>query len=807
MGTRRLASVLVGALALGACAAPHPVTVAGTNLKAGAETIAAADAEFHDAVARSRATTLPWSRCWFATTRVGALQSVVCGPVVYPDQPAGPGAFQTVDVIPDGGVVRVGPLGQSGIPLPPGLTLVRPDGVRPERRFSLAAPAPRTVDANHALDVSDVHGSLAAPGDGRLRVPGVAALITGVGIGAAFGSGDTAIGAAAGQRLVVIQMTVTGPPALQGPGATTTVIAGATRVDLPVSEDGTARTYAVSIPAGSEKVTLAMTGGGLTQTFDLAGMHRVDSGPSVLYRGETSSLDVAVHATQHLDVTVDTDTASSGGINIALDSIELAATLPASAGTAAPPPGSVELIAHLSYDLVAPATVDGREVQRSIVDQVPADRVKLSLPGAPPTPATHAGDSSGGFAGTYSFVVPDTTTAGTITVTPGTLTTHGVFRDAHSSIAGTASLPFTVPAPPPPPPTTAGSAPSTPTALGTPAEAVVTLPADATRPLATVSRTPLGGIAGGLVVLLVAAGLAAAVASRRRQRLPVASPAAAGSPPTGAASMPATPAGPSASPPPSWLPTSPPPAPDASSVPPVWPAAEGPVRLTPTPGLIPADQPVVRVLGPLVIDGIDGRPDRNAALGLWVYLAVHDDVVFSTDTLLARVWTTDLDPRTLRTYVSSLRAWAGAERITDAQGAGGYRLVRVTSDWRLFQELCRRAERDGAAARQCYIDALSLIRGIPFDGCDRKGFAWIDTETFDSTVAAEIERAALALGEIARSANDARLALAGFDAALLAVPTSAAVHTARIAAGAQLSPAAERRARHDARRALGTDLT
>lgn len=172
---------------------------------------------------------------------------------------------------------------------------------------------------------------------------------------------------------------------------------------------------------------------------------------------------------------------------------------------------------------------------------------------------------------------------------------------------------------------------------------------------------------------------------------------------------------------------------------------------------------MVRVLGPVEIDGWVQRPRRSVVTELVTYLACHDDRPVSTDRLRdALTRTSDDAPisdTTLRTYMSAVRTAVGTDHLPDATGAGGYRLAGVDCDWTRFLTLTAPAERAISDSDRIGLldDAVGLVRrGRPF----ADGTAWAEREGLPAVIEARIVAATGTLGRLHLRAGNAQAALA-----------------------------------------------
>ena len=107
------------------------------------------------------------------------------------------------------------------------------------------------------------------------------------------------------------------------------------------------------------------------------------------------------------------------------------------------------------------------------------------------------------------------------------------------------------------------------------------------------------------------------------------------------------------------------------------------------------------------------------------YLALHRERPVSGESLRAALrpdGSKEQSAKTLRTYLSMLRKALGPDALP-SRPSGGYQLASwVTTDWERFVELSRSDDVDDA------LEALSLIRGRPFEGVPSGTYAWVFSE-------------------------------------------------------------------------------
>jgi len=209
-------------------------------------------------------------------------------------------------------------------------------------------------------------------------------------------------------------------------------------------------------------------------------------------------------------------------------------------------------------------------------------------------------------------------------------------------------------------------------------------------------------------------------------------------------------------------------------------------RLAPYDGLANPDLPpdeqacrsgevLVRVLGPVEIDGTVSEFRRPHAREVAVYLAMHprgaaehqlDEAIWPARHL---VKATTRDP-----VISSARtALGGPERMLHARGQGPDKRYRTTeqvgTDWELFCELHRRGRRQRDV--EVLQEALDLVRGRPFaDVLAGPGYAWLHLEGHLHHLEGEIVDAADLACELLLGAGDPVAARRAANHGLLANP-------------------------------------
>ncbi|MEV7471472.1 LysM peptidoglycan-binding domain-containing protein [Streptomyces kronopolitis] len=196
------------------------------------------------------------------------------------------------------------------------------------------------------------------------------------------------------------------------------------------------------------------------------------------------------------------------------------------------------------------------------------------------------------------------------------------------------------------------------------------------------------------------------------------------------------------------------------------------------PESVPADGPMVLVLGPVDIDGPRGTVESKrrrlcTELAAWLVLRPGLD----HHALDEAMWPGREPTRNSRnTLVSYLRTWLGSDddgnlyfpRIATTNDARYALAPAVDSDWHRFQRLTSSAAQSPAPQAAAELrDALELVRGRPFSSVNRRRYAWAEHQAQDMISA--IVDAAADLAEHCLVLGDARGALwaatKGLDAA------------------------------------------
>jgi hypothetical protein len=715
------------------------------------------------------------------------------------------------------------------------------------------------LPANQVVELASPGGPLTAPVDGRLRGPDFDAQVKGVAWPTAAGVAPYRNVAGSGHRLVVFEIALTQPSAAVGVlgNGTATVSASlgtgsgnVDTVDLSAvnsqvrnsaqsSTTGTGSgTFAASVPAGAHGVVLTLTEGSFSQSLSLWTLRRVPPTPVVLYRSPVTSTVSVVNLTGNtIPVTNPADGFTSPS-QVIIKRAVLTAFSPDGSNSVVTSPDQAYFAVTIASRYPQVATSDpswGHYIAN--IQPLPGSALTFTPAGMAPITATALDvvapsdqDTSAGDDGlldaTYVFTVPASTTAGALTIAP-TATTGAEY----TGFVGGSAVPIQVGGPTLFPltfqsPLTAAAQPK-PSWIGAP------LPPTGSAAAAVGTAKSGSSSSGGLQVWLAVVILVAVVAvifglrqkSRKKQPVSTAQPSdvADGSAP---AAEPAPDRTPTTAKPIDSRPTdSPPtgsattdsapadPASDPSAAPSLRPTTAIKQGLLPMVAALGADDDlVVRVFGPVEITGWKSVPERGIPTHLCCYLAMHSDRALTSDRLLLALWPTEserqeITKKTLHNYLSTLRRVVGSDHFPDAVTTGGYRFTGVLTDWQRFQQL--NAEADIAQPEQAdrlRAEALSLVRGTPFEDAPDLTYRWIHTEGLASTITVAIVDAAHELAVDRLAAGD----LAGSEWAagqgLKASPTEESLWLDRVhAVGAIGDLLAEKRMWQEAVATLGPD--
>ena len=608
--------------------------------------------------------------------------------------------------------------------------------------FTASLPAGATswhlFPNGQVIVLSSSLGSLTTPVDGRLRGPDFQVTVTGV----SWPASANGYVPNSGHRLVSFDVALT-----EGTNASTTT-GTATNLSLVVNGDATAldttniessvsqsqgstgtgsSAYLASVPNDTTNVQLVASDSSFSQSFSLWSLKRTSSAPSVLYADPVnSSLTDSVNRTFNVPITNPADGVT---LNSVLDvaSAHLSAFNNDGVNTPAPT-GKAFLTMTMSSgppQLNYPAPNWGhffsgmQPFPGSAVTFTPKGGVPVSAVMTNPVDQTNnvnATSDDGLVDATYSLLVPDTTTTGTLTFHP--FVTNGVEYTGFGGSPGTTPLRV-----------------GGPTSLALTFPVATALPRQPTpswvnEPIPATGIPGSGGIGGGSGISVWVAVIALAVIGggvaywRRRKTSPaavVSAPQVMADPPTG-------------------QPDDPEPRPQA-----------GAGATIPDSVLLvdesSADLLHVDFFGPLTIAPLAGNaPDPVRAI--YSYLSFQEGRQRSGDTIQTTLWPLnasdrDVSKKTLTNYMSNARALVGVEHLPEAKGQRGYELLRYTTDWIEFQRhVAEAADSPDDVAYKLHHDALALIRGALFEGEESSYFDFVRDEGYERVIQNAVSKVA-----------------------------------------------------------------
>ncbi|MHB8463743.1 MAG: LysM peptidoglycan-binding domain-containing protein [Acidimicrobiales bacterium] len=210
---------------------------------------------------------------------------------------------------------------------------------------------------------------------------------------------------------------------------------------------------------------------------------------------------------------------------------------------------------------------------------------------------------------------------------------------------------------------------------------------------------------------------------------------------------------------------------------------------------LPTDPRVmVRLLGPVRVDGADFTPQQIAAL---TFLALHRDPAPTAAQIKEALWG-DRAPksRRWRDFLYPLRRAAGPGGVVGV-GQDGFALgPDIGTDITLVETLLARAETHPDQRWECLERALDQLRGVPFTYPSRAApyWRWVDSEYLDARLYARLAEAANELGRHHLAAGQASTARDIAQHGLKALPIDSALTELLMDAYAAMgSPAAAER--------------
>jgi hypothetical protein len=647
------------------------------------------------------------------------------------------------------------------------------------------------------LDAAGVY--LPPPTDGRLSSYGVAVHVAGVAFGSQAGVSPP-VAAAPGAELVVLHVVTSwdlgdvdssvlfNKPVILALQSGTLAAPLQVQNSYPSPAD---QFYAVAVAKGAPAVLTLSVGGLVPQSLDLRTDRRIGTAPPALYRaGFQPAVDVKPPGVASFSASTGAGTATGQfGVSEAF----LAYWQPFST-TMASSPADGYLDVEFARSQLTVAGYDSSSI--SPTEALPAGSVKFQLPGGQTVPATVRSDPTqlfDIFSGDFYAQVPADVTSVKVIVTPGALPIQVPSSDGtdqNVNLTFTTPLTATVDLPPP----------WTPSAESGSSHAPAANPSVASRPARHHGGSDTAIVSGIVAALVIVLGLLALVARRRRVLVPICPlgwpPAGLGPAATEALAAGRRRALPAAST-------------DAADSSPgrnelgAVPAAA--VNENGSGGRAGPAVPklIVRVLGPLEVDGLAKPIRRQSVRRLLVVLAVTPERPMGADELAMAISDhPDRDPKaaSLHSYASILRSSLPAGLLPDA-ATDGYRLdhAAIAVDW-LALSAAAAQEPDSAGWAERAAGALELVRGQPLTGG-----SWEGIEPAIRSMQATIEH--LARNLAARLIGEGNPARAEWAAAkgLAAVPGSVGLWQDRLDAATAGSGYGLERAWTDARTALGAD--
>jgi hypothetical protein len=604
----------------------------------------------------------------------------------------------------------------------------------------------------------------AIPADGRLRAQDFAATVTSVAWPNQASVTGRSVQAPPGHRFVMFTLSLSENAASITPVATPPVSAkvtwnqdsvplSLTAIDDQIRQSGAGSgwpsgtaPFTVVVSNTTHDVDLVVSDGSFSQSFDLWSLRRAPPVPVVLYRDpSTPTLSGTATAPATLALSNPSDGFSSSA-SVTLQNAALGYFAPNGTASAPLSPNqgvlSVVLDGQFPNDPNDPA---GSGHYLGSQAPLPDSMLSFTPAGGTPVAATmsDAGDTAGKgtsddglFDATYSFVVPATLTTGTLNINTNTFT--GTEFTLFTAESGNTTLDVTAPASLtlgfPAVPTAAVQ--KTPPWVGQPLPPTTTASASAsTRDSSSGHGLPILVVV--LVLLFLTAGVVLFQRSRRRRSFPA---------PAGTA--PVAPRAPAHNVEETETTNAEPPRITVAPIPPT--AAQTPQPVAGTVLVERPPGPMVLVLGPPAGRGLRQEPDRRIVIEILAWMVFHNEHPHSADEILVGVYPTEgtreVNRETFFTYLSKVRQCVGADHLPEATGAGGYRLIGVVSDWALFKELSDRAGATGGTeAIDLRTEALSLVRGVPFQGVPTGRYQWAFEEHLHTMTTSAVVTCAIRL--------------------------------------------------------------
>jgi hypothetical protein len=189
--------------------------------------------------------------------------------------------------------------------------------------------------------------------------------------------------------------------------------------------------------------------------------------------------------------------------------------------------------------------------------------------------------------------------------------------------------------------------------------------------------------------------------------------------------------------------------------------------------VVGAERPrlTVRVLGPILVDGLGAVDRRQVLAEICCYLALNAGREVPADELRRILGDADNDiaASSLYTYVSKLRSAVGKELFV-ASGKAGYRFSgEVACDWVSFENLVGSRRHSEEERIDDLKAALGLVRAVPFADAPSGRYEWVSQpggRNFAAEMTVAIGRAATELAglllDAGRDEEAAAAATAGF---------------------------------------------
>ena len=530
--------------------------------------------------------------------------------------------------------------------------------------------------------------ALSVPSNGAINGYGFRAEVTGDSCGASVGVGNDKMTAPSGERVCVFSLdysSIYEPVDLTARSDTVSgeILVGSSRIGFPLTQiDQSGNTdYAVDVPAG-ESATLRLSAAGYSQSFSLTAANPVGPRPAVLYEPPSRRvLGGLIHRRVVLDERAGKTTSS---VVIEVSSASLGWFLPGDPRVH--PARTTEAFLSLTFSEVDRTGPSGARFDNFLPE--PGSAVRLVTRSGSATAVAVRNQTLGLFGSTYAFTVPADLSSGRLMLDPLPATgwehrgaTNTPGVLVHFRQAGASFGGFVVP----PSPAAGNKRSST---------------ANSTAP---VPAAAAGG-GGGLLVIVVPL----VIFWRRRKKgenLVVEFPATK-------------------------------PLETAGSTTPVEAEPDQPSGLA---------RLVIRVLGPVQVEGLGAVPRRPALAELCTYLALNSSREVPASELRRVLGTAeaDLNPSTLYAYVSKLRQALGTKALVSV-GKAGYRLAgEVFCDATTFEQLA--GNRSSPTRTQDLQAALKLVRGAPFAEAPRGRFEWAfssESRNYAAELTVSIERAA-----------------------------------------------------------------